>query len=307
MATTKVDVAEDALSRLYGAVALGSPGSEPFRYAQRVDGDDTFTLTRMQFGARLGARNHVEGKFSVGQLLGGRFGYHDYRGVCGDSAAPMLFPEDRPVHADIQGADILVADLNIERVLEMARQRCGDDSARFRFESFQPASAELAHYWTQLVRHLYRDVAQRPELMAVDIIRANVFEQLAVAALSVFPVVDETAQETPVDVMPRMLRRACAFIDENAHEPITIVDIARAAGATSRAVQYAFQRHLDTTPLAYLRAARLSAAHAELLVADPATMNVADIARRWGFTHLGRFAGAHVESFGEYPSETLRR
>jgi hypothetical protein len=36
-------------------------------------------------------------------------------------------------------------------------------------------------------------------------------------------------------------------------------------------------------------------------------MAVSDIAYQEGFYHLGRFAAAYQSSFGEYPSESLRR
>jgi AraC-like DNA-binding protein len=33
---------------------------------------------------------------------------------------------------------------------------------------------------------------------------------------------------------------------------------------------------------------------------------VGEVAYRWGFTHLDRFAGAYAKRFGETPSATLR-
>ena len=59
------------------------------------------------------------------------------------------------------------------------------------------------------------------------------------------------------------------FIEENAHADITVADIAAAASVTVRAIQLAFRRHLDTTPLEYLRRVRLGHAHRDLLAADP--------------------------------------
>ena len=52
---------------------------------------------------------------------------------------------------------------------------------------------------------------------------------------------------------PLLLRRAIAFIHDNAHRDITLSDIARSVNVTPRSVQYTFRRHLGTTPLEYLR------------------------------------------------------
>lgn len=80
------------------------------------------------------------------------------------------------------------------------------------------------------------------------------------------------------------MRRAVAFIEENAHLDITVADIAAAVCVTTRAVQLAFQRHLDTTPTAYLRRARLARAHADLTRASPGDgLTVTAVAYRWGF------------------------
>ena len=105
---------------------------------------------------------------------------------------------------------------------------------------------------------------------------------------------------------PQSLRRAIAFIDDNAHLDIQLIDIAAAIGVTPRTVQYTFRRHLGTTPLEYLRRVRLHRAHHDLQVADPAVDTVMAIAGRWRFSHPGRFSMAYKKAFGHPPSRTLR-
>jgi len=105
---------------------------------------------------------------------------------------------------------------------------------------------------------------------------------------------------------PQTLRRAIAFIDDNAHLDIRLIDIAAAIGVTPRTVQYIFRRHLGTTPLEYLRRVRLHRAHHDLQVADPAVDTVMAIAGRWRFSHPGRFSMAYKKAFGRPPSRTLR-
>src|ERR1700759_25713 len=105
---------------------------------------------------------------------------------------------------------------------------------------------------------------------------------------------------------PRTLRRAIAFIHENAHRDIGLSDIAAAIAVTPRSVQYTFRRHLGTTPLEYLRRVRLDRAHRDLLAADTAVDTVMAIAERWRFGQAGRFSIAYRETFGTPPSRTLR-
>jgi transcriptional regulator GlxA family with amidase domain len=105
---------------------------------------------------------------------------------------------------------------------------------------------------------------------------------------------------------PPLLRRAVAFIQDNAQTDIGLRDIAAAVGVTPRSVQYTFRRHLGTTPLEYLRRVRLDRAHRDLQLADPSVDTVTAIAGRWGFSHAGRFSIAYRQVFGTKPSRTLR-
>jgi AraC-like DNA-binding protein len=106
---------------------------------------------------------------------------------------------------------------------------------------------------------------------------------------------------------PRAIRSAIEIIEEEAHLPLTLSSIATRTHISVRTLQQGFQRHLDTSPMAYLREVRLRRAHQALLRSDPSQVTVASVAYRWGFTNLGRFAAAHSARYRETPTETLRR
>lgn len=105
--------------------------------------------------------------------------------------------------------------------------------------------------------------------------------------------------------VPKRLKRAMDYMHTNAGSNIGITDIAREAGTSVRALQAAFQQFKDTTPLNYLRMIRLQGARKALT--DPACLrSVAEVARDWGFSHMGRFAALYHQSFGEMPSDAVK-
>lgn len=102
------------------------------------------------------------------------------------------------------------------------------------------------------------------------------------------------------------MRRAVEAIRSDPAQPFTPTSLARLAGASTRTLHDGFRRHLDTTPMAYLRVVRLQRAHAELRVAAPHDTTVAAVAHRWGFTHVSRFSQAYRQVYGRPPATTLR-
>jgi transcriptional regulator GlxA family with amidase domain len=60
-------------------------------------------------------------------------------------------------------------------------------------------------------------------------------------------------------------------------------------------------------PKRYLLPRRMRLARRALRQAAPAAASVTDIATRFGFWQLGRFAVEYQSLFGESPSATLRR
>ncbi|MBQ0850283.1 helix-turn-helix transcriptional regulator [Streptomyces sp. BH-SS-21] len=140
-----------------------------------------------------------------------------------------------------------------------------------------------------------------------DLIVGQLARLAAACALHVFPneILTDPLPADGSDATSDTLRRAKAFIEDNAHLDIGLAEIAASIPVTPRAVQYAFQRHADTTPLTYLRRVRLDGAHTDLRAADPTTGTVTAIAARWGFAHPSRFATAYRSAYGVNPAVTL--
>ncbi|HEX8631207.1 MAG TPA: helix-turn-helix domain-containing protein [Catenuloplanes sp.] len=115
---------------------------------------------------------------------------------------------------------------------------------------------------------------------------------------------DEPEPPTPAS-QPRYVRRAVEAINADPAHPYTADGLAALVGVKVRTLQQGFRTHLGISPMAYLRSVRLARAHEDLLGDE--TAGIAEVAYRWGFTHLGRFAAVYAEQYGEAPSRTRDR
>lgn len=114
---------------------------------------------------------------------------------------------------------------------------------------------------------------------------------------------DELTREDP-PARPRTVKRVIDLIEADPRGTYSLADLARHAGVGARRLQRAFQDTLQTTPTAYQRKIKLAGARAELLAGEG---SVTTVAYRWGFSHPGRFASYYRQTYGESPSDTLRR
>jgi AraC-like DNA-binding protein len=176
-----------------------------------------------------------------------------------------------------------------------------------RFTGFAPADTAAQRLWQATVSYV-KDVVLADDTLATPVVLGIAGRLLAAVTLLTIP---NTAIANPTphdrnDHPPVLLRRAIEFIEANADRDMGLVDIAETVCLTPRAVQYMFRRHLNTTPLQYLRRIRLHYAHHDLLAADRRHDTVTAIASRWGFMHTSRFAVFYRQTYGRNPHITLR-
>lgn len=177
-----------------------------------------------------------------------------------------------------------------------------------RFTGAEAVSPAAARAWIRAHRFVEESVLSNGAAVS-PLVLAAAGRLLAATALAAFDNTTGSADEPRDhhDDHPALLRRAVAYLESHLADDIGVGDVANAVFVTPRALQYMFRRHLDTTPMAYLRRIRLDQVHHELLIADRSTTTVTAVAGRWGFAHTGRFAVLYRQTYGQSPHVTLRR
>ncbi|WP_192888758.1 helix-turn-helix domain-containing protein [Vibrio bathopelagicus] len=124
---------------------------------------------------------------------------------------------------------------------------------------------------------------------------------------TLLPTLELSEDLAPFSKRTRGTRKAIEFISEHAHQVPTVPELCAVAALSERSLQYGFKELLGVTPIKYLRIVRLNGAHRDLSTClEKGDPRVVDVALKWGFLELGRFAKEYAEFFNELPSETLR-
>jgi AraC-like DNA-binding protein len=220
----------------------------------------------------------------------------------------LMLPPGRACGVEWSGLSALTTTLSLDALRQIALDFVPGRADAFRIDFGRPLSAAARHHWSATTEYVLRVLTGNPLLANEPLARRELVGMVNSAVLACFPnsTMDVEIGPSPGD-SPWALRRALVFIDEHAADPISLNEIAHAAGLSPRGLQASFRRNLHTTPLAYLRSVRMERAHCELIEAEPAGgASVAAVAARWGFTHLGRFATEYRRRYDLNPSQTLR-
>lgn len=274
------------------------------RYEHTTRGADGINFTRFKVNSRLETLVEFERVAAFGVRVSGRYAAESNRRPL-DPMRPFLFAPG-PGTSTSQDIDILMVDFDLDVLAQAAAEHVGADSARLRFHSTAPVSEPMSQHWLRTIGYAWNSVMNVPEVFHRDMIRTATLDVVTAAALASFNIEVDARSPVRDSGGSAAIRRAAAFIDDNAHQPLTAATIASAARLSVRGLQLGFQRDFGMTPMAYLRAVRLEAARAELLAANAGDEHVVNVARRWAFANPGRFAAQYRARFGERPTDTLR-
>lgn len=187
---------------------------------------------------------------------------------------------------------------------DLARRITGDEALKLRLIDTAPRSASTGRHWNRTFDHVFSALAADGDDRLIE---ASLVRHALITTLSTFhSTYFDAAMREPRFTGASVVRRAVAYMDAHAHEPITIDDVAGAAHISTRGLQYAFRRALETTPTAYLRGVRLDGAHRDLQNASP-DHSITAIARRWGFSNASRFSTLYRGVYGRTPRQTFER
>ncbi|MGW5637165.1 AraC family transcriptional regulator [Streptomyces sp. NPDC003832] len=176
-----------------------------------------------------------------------------------------------------------------------------------RFEPYIDVARGPGLSWARLVRWMLQDHEIPDGLLRRPIIRDRLEQTLLEGLLLAADHSCRAELEGPPPPMrPAAVKRVMDVVRELPAEPYDAARLAEIAQVSVRTLQEAFRKHVGVAPMAYVGEVRLDRVHQQLKAAAPGSTTVAEVAYRWGFAHLGRFARRYRERFGESPSRTLR-
>lgn len=296
--------AERTLSTAYAGIAWSADTTDvPFSYRYASSGDAAMTLRAVQFGGRLSGEMPAGDDFVVQWITRGTgvldVGKHEIHLRPGQ---PQMWPGTAFEFA-FEDYDQRLVQVNRTAVDAIAAER-GIAVPRAVFDHAAQPDDVAMRRWRQTM-HLV--AATTMDRAASPLLQAEMGRLAAVSLLELYP---QATADLPAELLlPQhaRIRHVAEYVHAHAHLPITSTDLAMLANLSLRALQVSFQRVVGMSPNAYIRQVRLERIRTELLAAEPATTNVADVARYWGFAHPGRFSATYAERYGEYPRDTLLR
>jgi AraC-like DNA-binding protein len=256
---------------------------------QRAPGFDSYCVSLMERGySRLvqsRSREAVIGKAATGLVFTGEPG-------------TRYASSDDSVRLDLWFPGKLVRE-RLEALLD--GQKVNSVAFEPAFDQARGPGATIRH----MLEFLFAELARSDSLLANPIATRSFQDNLALYLLLGLRHSHTERLQRQRATAPSNVRRAEEFMRGNTGAPLTIVEIARAAGCSVRALQVAFQRFRGTTPMAALRRIRLEEARAEMLRTGRSE-SIACIAAGHGFSTPSRFAQLFRRTYGIYPSEALR-
>jgi AraC-like DNA-binding protein len=104
-----------------------------------------------------------------------------------------------------------------------------------------------------------------------------------------------------------VIARFAASVEAHAGQFGKIGEFCEAIGVAERELRRISQRHIGLSPRRYLLLYRMQLVNRSLRSRTSPSRSVSEVACRFGFWQMGRFAASYRELFGELPSATLHR
>ncbi|WP_068176398.1 AraC family transcriptional regulator [Mycobacterium sp. UM_CSW] len=309
--TTDIDEAASALGRVYVTAELVPNKTNSVGMHMNAAQLPLITAGYLGFGADVTVRaNDVTAYYIDAPLSGSAVNrWRDGELVKTTTGSVAVFTPGTPCVLDWSGdcgqICLKVSEPQMRRQLEAMLNR--PVRKRITFARQFDLSTTAAHDWYHLVSLLAREVGRTDGLLNHRLAAANLQLLLIQGLLQIQPHnYTEALAESEGAASANVAKRAIDLLHAHPETMWSTAQLARQTGVSARALQRAFERSDQPSPMAYLRRLRLHRVYTELAASSPDSVTVTMVAGRWGFVHLGRFAGQYQQLFGETPAETLR-
>lgn len=297
--------AQESVSTLFDTrLLLAADPWRDFRYEMAAVSHPAASAAALRFTGAIRTATSAFPQVIFAHAVTGRHRWQVGR-ESGDGRVPFVVPPEHEFSAEFDRLHLRTFSVATDTLDHVLRALVGGDAPRLQLSGLNRRSRN-PRLVAETLRFVEATAIADEQIAASPLMRTQLLHQAVASFVTAYPMIDPDAMDRHRPTA-RAVRAAVAFMEENVGEPISIGDVAVAAGTSLRALQSAFHRSYGIPPSAYLRRLRLDGAHRDLRAAHPGTSTVRDIAVRWGFAHTGRFAQLYATAYGEQPSQTLRR
>ncbi len=298
--TSERDEAVHAIEQVFGFRTAFTGRSLTFQQHSLIGPGIAFS--QLYFGGTMTVEVDPIDDVVIGEVPSGRYDLGlgpGSREVTGSGL--FIPPVDAQLRVDLQRTTTFTHSIAREQLRRVAVELSPDQSPGLDLTRMWPVSPSAQSYWRSTADAYRRHVLEAEDDNADSLLVGEATRHFLAATLITFGMIKPIADDVTDSIV---IRRVKTFVADHLHEPISIADLAAAAGVNIRTLQTTCSRELDRTPLEYVREARLVECRTELLSAAP-DLTIGEVAHRWGFTHAGRFSTQYRQIYGEYPRDTL--
>lgn len=313
LCTIDLDEARSGVSRVFSSHELGIAGTgQQLNTRMHHAPLGMVSINRLSYGATVDIdAGRISDYFLIMMPLAGASEIHcGNDSICSTPKLASVVSPTLPLRMrSSRDCDQIMVRIDRAVVERQCMQYLGHDLRRpIEFDLGMDLTESGSESWCGLVRYLVAEFDRPASVLASPLMRAHVVQLVVSTLLLAHPNVYREELTRPArPIAPAYVRRVEEFIEANADQPLTIAELAAFAGVSASALFAGFREYRDTSPIAFLKGVRMRRARDELRMASVGEVKVTDVAMRWGFTHLGRFATEYKRWFGESPSDTLGR
>jgi AraC-like DNA-binding protein len=201
---------------------------------------------------------------------------------------------------------VIVANFFRHRIDGMAEKLYGRDiSTGLRYDPALPLSTPAGRVLLRSLAALWSGIQQAGDTGQSDIAIGELEDDLITAFLLTIQLQANGPAASTEKTRSSTLARAEEYLLANLTRPVARAELAAVAGTSIRTLSRAFVKRHGYGPIGFLKTRRLDACYQDLLGAETGETSVTEVALRYGFNHLGKFAMEYKKAFRESPSVTL--
>jgi AraC-like DNA-binding protein len=247
-------------------------------------------IGRMSYGGEVRIRPTTFDDFYLVQVpLSG--GEHIINGNQSISSSPTVgsILNARQQHEIVHttGTEKLILRIDCDLVERLCGQHLGNGAqTRVEFETAMPLDSAVGRRWASTMQWLfdYLDGTHPSSPLLAAQIEHMIGSLLLISQASNHSLA--LNEDRSRSVTPAFIRKAELFIEERAHEPISVGTIAEHVGVSTSSLYTGFRKYRNTSPMHLLKSIRLNRVREQLLKSDPKNTTVTAVAYQWGFAHL---------------------